>query len=95
MCPTPSPPRLIYRQEAGRRPEVIISDAGSYSDIVFGLLRLLGRDYCPQLVDLPNSKLWRIDPAADYGPLAAAVRGMIDLERIRQHWPDTLRVVGG
>ena len=27
MCPTPSPPRLIYRQEAGRRPEVIIARA--------------------------------------------------------------------
>ena len=84
---------LIYRQEGGRRPEVIITDTGSYSDIVFGLLRLLGFDYRPQLADLPDAKLWRIDPAADYGPLTAAARGRIDLGRVRQHWGDILRLV--
>lgn len=35
---------LLYRQEAGRRPEVIVGDTGSYSDMVFALLRLLGFD---------------------------------------------------
>jgi TnpA family transposase len=84
---------LIYRQEGGRRPEVIVTDTGSYSDIVFGLLRLLGFDYRPQLADLPDAKLWRIDPGADYGPLAAAARGRIDLGRVRQHWPDLVRIV--
>jgi TnpA family transposase len=84
---------LIYRQDGGRRPEVIITDTGSYSDIVFGLLRLLGFDYRPQLADLPDAKLWRIDPEADYGPLAAAARGRIDLARVRQHWPDIVRLV--
>jgi len=63
---------LIYRQDGGRRPEVIVSDTGSYSDIVFGLLRLLGFDYRPQLADLPDAKLWRIDPRANYGPLETA-----------------------
>ncbi len=72
---------------------MIITDTGSYSDIVFGLLRLLGFDYRPQLADLPDAKLWRIDQAADYGPLAAAARGKIDLARVRQHWPDLVRIV--
>src|SRR5260370_12049908 len=84
---------LIYRQEAGQRPEVIVSDAGSYSDIVFGLLRLLSIDYRPQLADLPDTKLWLIDPSADYGPLTTAVRGKIDEERIRQQWPEIQRLV--
>jgi len=84
---------LIYRQEGGRRPEVIVTDTGSYSDIVFGLLQLLGFDYRPQLADLPDAKLWRIYPGADYGPLAAAARGRIDLGRVRQHWPDLVRIV--
>ena len=66
---------LIYRQDGGRRPEVIISDTGSYSDMVCGLMRLLGFDYRPQLADLPDAKLWRINPGADYGPLATAARG--------------------
>jgi len=84
---------LIYRQDGGRRPEVIVSDTGSYSDITFGLLQLLGFAYRPEFADLPDSKLWRIDAAADYGALNAAARGRIDLERIRQHYPDMLRLV--
>jgi len=46
---------LIYRQDGGRRPEVIISDTGSYGDMVCGLMRLLGCDYRPQLADLPDA----------------------------------------
>lgn len=84
---------LIYRQEGGRRPEVIITDTGSYSDIVFALMRLLGFDYRPQLADVPDTKLWRILPGADYGPLNTAARGKIDLDRVRRHWPDILRVI--
>ncbi len=84
---------LIYRQDGGARPEVIISDTGSYSDMVFGLLRLLGFDYRPQLADLPDTKLWRIDSPAGYGPLKAAARGKVSLDRVRHHWPDILRVV--
>ena len=84
---------LIYSQDGGRRPEVVVTDTGSYSDIVFGLLTLLGFDYRPALADLPDAKLWRTDPAADYGPLNPAARGRIDLDRVAAHWPDILRVV--
>ena len=48
----------------------------------------------PQLADLPDAKLWRINPGADYGPLATAARGRIDLGRVRTHWPDLLRLAG-
>jgi len=85
---------LLYRRDGGRRPEVVITDAGSYSDVVFGLLQLLGFDYRPQLADLPDAKLWRIDRTADYGPLNATARGIVDLGRIRRHWPDMLRIAG-
>lgn len=85
---------LIYAQEGGKRPEVLVTDTGSYSDLVFGLVTLLGFDYRPQLADLPDAKLWRIDPAADYGPLNPTARGRVDLDRIRTHWPDMLRVAG-
>lgn len=85
---------LIYRQDGGTRPQVIISDTGSYSDVIFGLLRLLGFDYRPQLADLPDAKLWRIDAAADCGPVNTAARGRIDTDRIRSNWPEILRIVG-
>lgn len=84
---------LIYSQDAGARPEVIITDTGSYSDIVFALMTLLGFDYRPQLADLPDAKLWLIDRHADYGVLNAAARGRINLDRVRRQWPDILRVV--
>ena len=63
---------LICSQAGGARPQVIVRDTGSYSDIVFGLVTLLGFDYRPQLADLPDAKLWRIDPKAHYGGLNGA-----------------------
>jgi TnpA family transposase len=83
---------LMYRRDGGSRPEVLISDTGSYSDQVFGLLALLGVSYRPVLADLPDTRLWRIDPGADYGPLDTAARPRIDTARIEQHWPDLLRL---
>lgn len=82
----------VLRQSAGTVPEAIITDTGSYNDIVFGLLHLLGRQYRPQLANLPDQRLWRIDPAADYGPLDKAARGRIDVERIGRHWEDMCRI---
>ena len=83
---------VISSQDGGARPEVIITGTASYTDIVFGLLSLLGFSYRPQLADLPDQKLWRIDVKADYGPLNTAARGRVDLEAIRRHWPDILRI---
>ncbi|NKY53917.1 Tn3 family transposase [Nocardia vermiculata] len=84
---------VILRQPAGSKvPEDIITDSGSYSDIVFGILHLLDRKYRPQLKNLPDHRLWRIDPAADYGPLDKAARGRIDLDKISEHWEDMCRV---
>ncbi|MEU1981411.1 Tn3 family transposase [Nocardia sp. NPDC019395] len=77
---------VVLRQQGGTVPEAIITDTGSYRDIVFGLLQLLGRQYRPQLANLPDQRLRRIDPAADYGSLDKAARGRIDVKRIGRHW---------
>src|SRR5664279_2650276 len=67
---------VVLSQQGGKVPEAIITDTGSYSDIVFGLLHLVGRQYRPELANLPDQRLWRVDPNADYvrstGPPAAA-----------------------
>ncbi|CNF13187.1 Transposase and inactivated derivatives%2C TnpA family [Mycobacterium tuberculosis] len=83
---------VLFRRDGGRRPEVIVTDTGSYSDVVFGLVHLLGMQYRPALADLPDQKGWRIQDA-DYGPLSRFARGRIDLDKIRRHWDDILRVV--
>ena len=85
---------VIYSQDGGQRPDIVVSDTASYSDVVFGLLQLLGFSYRPALADMPDQKMWTIDSTRDYGPLAQAARGRIQLHRIVRHWPDILRVVG-
>ena len=84
---------LVYNPDGGRRPEVLITDQGSYSDIVFAIVTLLGFDYRPVLADLPDTRLWRIDRRADYGRLDRTARGVIDLDAVARHWSDILRVV--
>ena len=70
---------VIFGLDGGELPEIVVSDTGSYSDLVFGVLELLGISYRPALADLPDQKGWRIDPRADYGPLNTFARGKIDM----------------
>src|SRR5260370_685920 len=82
-----------FSQDGGQRPDIIVTDTGSYSDLVFGLVSLLGGEYRPALADIPDQKGWRISPSADHGPLSTFARGRIDLAPLRANWPDILRVV--
>ena len=78
----------------GRRADVIVTDTGSYSDLVFGLAHLTDREYRPALADLPDQKLWRGERGADYGALNQLARGRLNLDRVRAWWPEILRLVG-
>ncbi|MCA1677540.1 MAG: Tn3 family transposase [Actinobacteria bacterium] len=84
---------VVFSQDQAQRPEILVADSGSYSDLVFGLATLLGIEYRPEPADLPDQRTWRIDRDADYGPLDTAARGRIDVQRIKRHWPDILRVI--
>jgi len=84
---------VIFGLDGGPLPETVVTDTGSYSDVVFGLLELLGISYRPALADLPDQKGWRIRADADYGPLSTFARGRIDTAKIRRNWEDILRVV--
>ena len=85
---------VLYDRDGGKRPDMIVTDTASYSDIVFGLLTLAGFTYAPQLADRPDQKMWRIDRAAHYGAFQDAARGRVDLVRIERHWEDILRIIG-
>jgi TnpA family transposase len=84
---------VIFSSGEGRRADMIVTDTGSYSDLVFGLAHLLGRQYRPALADLPDQKLWRTMAEADYGALNSLARGVLDLRKVFKHWPDILRLV--
>ena len=89
---------VILGRDGGPAPEMIATDTASYSDIVFGLFRLLGYQFSPRLADLPDQRLWRLTlpgaPRADYGPMNAVARNHLSFEKIRTQWPDMLRVAG-
>jgi TnpA family transposase len=71
-----------------------MTDTAGYTDIVFGLFRLLGYQFSPRLADSGGARFWRIDPHADYGKLNWIATNRIDLRLIREHYDDILRVAG-
>ena len=60
---------VIFGLDGGELPEIVVSDTGSYSDLVFGLLELLGISYRPAL---PRVAIVR-DHATRTWPVTAAV----------------------
>lgn len=86
----------ILNLNGGPRPEMIISDTSSYSDIVFGIFALIGYRFAPRIANLSDQRLWLATPGStadfDYGPLNAVARHRVNLSKIAVHWDDMTRV---
>jgi TnpA family transposase len=85
---------IVLEQQTELHPTTIMTDTGAYSDVVFGLFRLLGYRFSPRLADIGGKRFWRIDPDADYGELNAIATSKARLNKIAPHWEDILRLVG-
>jgi len=85
---------VVLEQQTELRPTEIMSDTGAYSDVVFGLFRLLGYRFSPRIADIGGARYWRIDPSADYGPLNNIARHRIKTRLIKENWEDMLRLAG-
>ena len=85
---------VVLEQQTELQPTKIMTDTGAYSDVVFGLFRLLGYRFSPRLADIGGTRFWRIDADADYGELNAIARQRVSLARIEAHWDDFLRLAG-
>ncbi len=85
---------LVLDQQTELQPTRIMTDTGAYSDVVFGLFRLLGYRFSPRLADMGGARLWRIDREADYGRFNDLSRHRVNLARIAENWDDCLRLVG-
>lgn len=85
---------VVLDQQTELRPTQITTDTGAYSDVVFGLFRLLGYRFSPRLADIGGTRFWRIDPHADYGEFNGLARQRVHMDLIAQHWDDLLRLVG-
>ncbi|MGH3198043.1 MAG: Tn3 family transposase [Streptosporangiaceae bacterium] len=89
----------MHDQDGGVPPQVIMTDTASYvvtwTPLVPQALLAPGfSQFAPRLADMPDQKLWRIDPRADYGPLNSLARGRIDLGKVERHWADMIRMAG-
>jgi len=75
------------------RPREIMTDTAGYTDVIFGLFRLLGYQYSPRLADAGGATFWRINPT-DHGSLNRLARHQVNTRVIEQHYDDLLRVAG-
>lgn len=85
---------VVLEQQTELQPTQIMTDTGAYSDVVFGLFRLLGYRFSPRLADIGGTRVWRVDAQADYGKFNAVARQRVRLDRVTPHWEDILRLIG-
>ena len=71
-----------------------MTDTAGASDMIFGFFWLLGYQFSPRLADAGESKFWRIDKNADYGPLNELAKSWVKPKKVKQHWDDMLRMGG-
>ena len=72
-----------------------MTDTGAYSDVVFGLFRLLGYRFSPRIADVGDARFWRIGfERRLHGDLDDLARHCIKLNRVTPHWDDVLRLIG-
>ena len=87
---------VILNRDGGPQPEIIATDTASYSDIVFGLFRMLGYQFSPRIADLADHRLWRLTRPGrhptDYGTLKGLPIHNLNARRIASHWDDMLRI---
>ncbi|MFB9681776.1 Tn3 family transposase [Streptosporangium vulgare] len=84
----------IRTLDGGPKPETVVTDTASYSDIVSGLFAICGYQFSPRIADLGGTRLWRTNTRAVYGPLEHMSRHTVRLDKIRAHWGDMVRVAG-
>ena len=82
----------LLANQTGIRPEMVSTDTAGASEIVFALAWALGYRWAPRLADLPDQRLWRIDPHAHYGPLNGLARHRINTRLIAENWDEICRL---
>jgi TnpA family transposase len=83
---------LLYHQSevSSRRHH---TDGGGDSDHVFALCTLVGFQFAPRIPDLKHRRLYSFDKPSAYPALEPMIAGRINVDLIRAHWSEILRVV--
>lgn len=82
---------LLYH-EADLRIEEHHTDTAGFSDHVFGLMHLLGFRFAPRIRGLADRRLYIPGSAKRYPTLHPLIGGTVNLEHIRAHWDEVLRL---
>lgn len=85
---------LLLGQQTTLQPTEIMTDTGAYSDIIFGLLWLLGYQFSPRISAIGGARFWRVDRTADYGALNSLATHTINTTLITTQWDELLRLIG-
>src|SRR3954451_17756488 len=82
---------LLYHQSevAPRRHH---TDGGGDSDHVFALCALLGFQFAPRIPNLKHRRLYCFGKPSDYPTLELLIAARINVELIRAHWTEILRI---
>ena len=82
---------LLYHQS-----EVTVrrhhTDGGGEFDHVFALCALLGFQFAPRIPDLKHRRLYSFGKPSDYPTLEPLIAGRINVDLIRAHWSEILRI---
>ncbi|MFE0133858.1 Tn3 family transposase [Streptomyces sp. NPDC059037] len=89
----------LLNLDGGVKPEMVATDNASYSDMVFGIFKMLGYRFSPRFKDLEDQRFWKAqmpgaETAGGYGPLEEIARNKVNVKKVITHWPDMLRVAG-
>ncbi|MEV8547009.1 Tn3 family transposase [Streptomyces sp. NPDC051572] len=89
----------LLNLDGGVKPEMVATDNASYSDMVFGIFKMLGYRFSPRFKDLADQRFWKAqmpgaEVAGGYGPLEALARNRVNVKKVLTAWPDMLRVAG-
>ncbi len=87
----------LLNLDGGVKPEMVATDNASYSDMVFGLFKILGYNFSPRFRDLDDQRFWRATmPGVEtgtYGAVEDLARNRVNLNKVITHWPDMLMKV--
>lgn len=88
----------LLNLDGGVKPEMVATDNASYSDMVFGLFKILGYSFSPRFRDLDDQRFWRATmPGVEtgtYGAVEGLARNRVNLKKVITQWPDMLKVAG-
>ncbi len=89
---------LLLNLDGGVKPEMAATDNASYSDMVFGLFKILGYNFSPRFRDQDDQRFWRASmpgvATSHYGAVEDLARNRVDMNKVITHWPDMLKVAG-